>query len=115
MAKIRHIMALAAILAACDDRDGPIAPESGAGPDVAPAPANAAATAAVRFGTPQRWSSSLCRKGEVCLIADVDGDRKYDVVVFNHGVDTRNAVYVGRSSGTGFGAPEKWPLGILWL
>ena len=98
---------LALFLAACNDQEGPVAAETG--PDRVVAEANAAAAPTpVRFGTPQQWSSSFCRKGEVCLLADVDGDRKADAIAFNHGVNSTNAVYVIRSNGTSFGTPEKW-------
>jgi hypothetical protein len=99
---------LALIVAACGDQEGPVAPESGPDSEAAPAEADAAVLAAVRFGTPQRWSTGFCRKGEVCLIGDVDGDGRNDAIAFNHGLDAKNAVYVARSSGTGFGPPEKW-------
>jgi len=106
--------ALLLILAACGEHETPLAPGDGVDADLAPeeaaaaSPAGAALVSAVRFGTPQRWSSSFCRKGEICLIADFDGDRKDDAIAFNHGVNSLNQVYVARSSGTGFGPAEKW-------
>jgi len=101
-------MVLALFLAACNDQKGPVAPESGPDVDVAAAPASATALGSVTFGTPQKWSNLFCRKGEVCLIGDFDGDRKADAIAFNHGVGTQNAVFVARSSGTSFGLPEQW-------
>ena len=96
------------ILAACDEQRTPLAPEGGEDPDLAPVETGAALAAAVRFGAPQRWSTGFCRKGEVCLIGDFDRNGADDAIAFNHGVDARNAVYVARSSGSGFGPPEKW-------
>jgi len=105
---VAQSVVLALILAACGDQEGPVAPESGPDIDLVHAPANAAAVAPVTFGTPQNWSSSFCRTGEVCLIADVDKDGKADAIAFNHGVGTKNAVYVAKSSGTSFGPSEQW-------
>lgn len=101
------LMMLTLILVACGDEEGSLAP-SRPDVDLAPAPANAAAVAPVRFGAPQNWSGFFCRKGEVCLIADVDADGKDDAIAFNHGVNGKNAVLVARSSGTSFGPPEQW-------
>jgi len=55
-----------------------------------------------QFELPALWSSFFCRTGEVCLVADVTGDRRQDLIAFNHGLDSANAVFVGQSTGAGF-------------
>ena len=39
------------------------------------------------FAAPQKWGSNLCKPGpqQVCLVADVNGDNKSDVLTFAHG------------------------------
>ncbi|MEZ0333923.1 MAG: FG-GAP-like repeat-containing protein [Gemmatimonadales bacterium] len=53
------------------------------------------------------WSAFFCRTGEVCLTGDVSGDRRSDVIAFNHGLDGTNAVFIGLSNGAGFGPATK--------
>jgi hypothetical protein len=60
------------------------------------------------FGSPQAWSSFFCQSGEVCRVADVNGDGKADVIAFNYGLNGANAVYVGLSNGSSFGSPQEW-------
>jgi hypothetical protein len=50
------------------------------------------------FAPPARWSLFFCRTGEVCLSDDFNGDRWFDVIAFNHGLDGANAVYVATSN-----------------
>lgn len=102
-------MMLVLVLAGCgEEGDTPLAPDGVGDSDPTPVETDAALAAAVRFGEPRQWSTGFCRKGEVCLIGDFDKSGQDDVIAFNHGVDAKNAVYVARSSGTGFGPPEKW-------
>ncbi|HEU0034285.1 MAG TPA: FG-GAP-like repeat-containing protein [Kofleriaceae bacterium] len=58
------------------------------------------------FTSPQLWSSFACLDGEVCKLADVDGNGQQDIVVFTHGATPE--VWVERSTGYGFGSPELW-------
>ena len=56
------------------------------------------------FGAPQLWSSSFCRTGDVCKVADVNGDVFADLVAFRHRpFGTTNGVFVARSNGSSFG------------
>jgi VCBS repeat protein len=57
------------------------------------------------FGPPQIWGYA-CHTGEICKLADVTGDGRKDIVVFTHG--TRAQVWILRSTGAGFTAPEQW-------
>ncbi len=56
---------------------------------------------------PTPWSNFFCLDGEVCKVADVDGDGRADLVAFTHGTKG-NSVFVGISTGSGFGPPEEW-------
>ncbi|MFV2116063.1 FG-GAP-like repeat-containing protein [Micromonospora sp. LOL_025] len=57
-------------------------------------------------GTTVKWHDFFCLAGEFPYLADVDGDGRDDIVVFTKGAT--NDVYVGLSTGTGFGASAKW-------
>ncbi|RLK25456.1 FG-GAP repeat protein [Micromonospora sp. M71_S20] len=57
-------------------------------------------------GTTVKWNDFFCLAGEFPYLADVNGDGKDDIVVFTKGAT--NDVYVGLSTGTGFGASAKW-------
>jgi hypothetical protein len=59
------------------------------------------------FRPPARWSLFFCRTGEVCLSGDFNGDRYFDAIAFNRGVDGANAVYVATSTGSSFTAAAK--------
>jgi hypothetical protein len=62
-----------------------------------------------RFGAAQRWSTFFCRTGEVCKLADVNGDGRADLLAFNHGIDNgATGVWVGLSNGSSFAAPQRW-------
>jgi len=61
------------------------------------------------FGPPQLWSIFFCLTGEVCKLADVNGDGRADLIAFNHGINGgTTAVFVGLSNGMSFGAPQQW-------
>jgi hypothetical protein len=94
------------ILVACDDRENPAAPLS-AQPSLTDAPA-IAAPPLIRFSAPQFWSPFLCRAGEICHVADVNGDRRADAIAFSHGANGSTAVYVAKSTGTAFAVAQQW-------
>jgi hypothetical protein len=52
----------------------------------------------------------LCSKGEVCAAADVDGDKRQDLVVFGRGAEGR--VWRLRSLGKTTADPELWGTGF---
>jgi hypothetical protein len=55
-----------------------------------------------RFDTPQLLhSGDFCRSGEICGVGDVNGDRKADLIAFQHG-KSPSPVYVALSDGFGF-------------
>ena len=63
-----------------------------------------------QFGAGQKWQDYFCTLQEVCAVGDVNGDKKADIISF---VRTNNAandsdVYVALSTGTAFGAAQKW-------
>jgi hypothetical protein len=65
---------------------------------------------------PTPWSNFFCLDGEVCKVADVDGDGRADLIAFTHGTKG-NSVFVAISSGsgaTGFGPPEEWSSNFCW-
>jgi len=69
----------------------------------------AVASALTRFTPPAVWNSFFCKPGEVCKVADVNGDGRADIIAFNHGIEGgATAVFVGLSDGTRFGAPQRW-------
>jgi hypothetical protein len=100
-----RLLVLSLVFAACRDGEEPLAPglEDGPATEVA-----APAAAALTFSQPQLWNNFFCRKGEVCLVADVTGDGKADAVSFAHGAYSSNAVFVAKSSGNGFGPMQMW-------
>jgi hypothetical protein len=60
------------------------------------------------FGQPrQSATGQFCRNGEVCYVADANGDGKSDLIAFTHGVNpgapTQFQVYVAPASFTSFG------------
>jgi hypothetical protein len=62
-----------------------------------------------RFGVSQRWAELFCTGQEICLVADVNGDRRDDLVSFarsQYGAD--GDVYVALSTGFSFGPRSKW-------
>jgi hypothetical protein len=101
-----RVALLSLIVAACNDRENPAAPANPQ-PSLAQAPA-VAAPPAIRFGAPQFWSPFVCRPGEICQIADVNGDRRADAIVFSHGANGSTAVFVAKSTGTAFAVAQQW-------
>jgi hypothetical protein len=61
-----------------------------------------------RFGELERWSEFFCVAGEVCQVADVNGDRRADIVSFGQGTNGRDEVHVALSTGTSFGPRLRW-------
>ena len=57
-------------------------------------------------GTSVKWHDFFAPGGETPLTGDFNGDGKDDIVTFTHG--SLNDVYVALSSGTSFGAGQKW-------
>ncbi|HUQ07618.1 MAG TPA: FG-GAP-like repeat-containing protein [Kofleriaceae bacterium] len=59
------------------------------------------------FGEPQRWNDyfAIIDGVEVPTTGDFDGDGRADIIDFSRGT---GAVYVSRSDGASFGAPEQW-------
>jgi hypothetical protein len=67
------------------------------------------------FGAPQQWSSSFCRTGDVCKVADVNGDVFADLVAFRHRpFGTTNGVFVALSNGSSFGTDQRWTTGFCF-
>jgi hypothetical protein len=58
------------------------------------------------FGAPQQWSNFFCLDGEVCKVADVNNDRKADLIAFTHNAAPK--AWVGLSNGAGFAPSQKW-------
>ena len=59
-----------------------------------------------RFAPAQKWNDYFCVGDEWCAVADVNGDGKADIIVFQHGSGT--GVYVGLSDGARFAPAQKW-------
>jgi hypothetical protein len=62
------------------------------------------------FQPQRKWSDSACLDGDTCDLADVDGDGRADAVVFARSAVAGDDgdVWVSRSTGDGFGPPQKW-------
>jgi M6 family metalloprotease-like protein len=62
------------------------------------------------FGTAQLWNSWFSVGQEVPLVGDFNGDNRDDIVTFIRGTSgaAMGDVYVALSTGTGFGAGQKW-------
>ena len=101
------LVALSLLLGACHDGKDALGPESPEGGD-SPMVAAPAAQSALTFSAPQQWSSFFCRKGEVCMVADVTGDGKADAIAFSHGANASNAVFVAQSNGASLGPAQQW-------
>ncbi|KAF4405558.1 DUF4185 domain-containing protein [Streptomyces lycii] len=70
------------------------------------AEAYAATSRGDSFNTGGKWHDHFAPAGETPLTGDFTGDGKDDAVTFTHGEAAD--VYVGESSGTGFGTGAKW-------
>ena len=60
---------------------------------------------------PRKWHDHFCIRNEVCLLADVDGDGKDDLVAFVRDTQTdarRGDVWVSLSQGSSFGRSSVW-------
>jgi Tectonin domain len=58
--------------------------------------------------TPQKWGDSLCVSGQVCTLADVNGDRAEDEIIETTTGTNAGQVSVALSTTTGFAAPTVW-------
>ncbi|MEV4813345.1 FG-GAP repeat domain-containing protein [Micromonospora avicenniae] len=58
------------------------------------------------FGPGQKWHEFFSPFGEYPAVGDVDGDGKADLITFTQG--SAADVIVARSTGTSFGAAQKW-------
>ncbi len=63
-----------------------------------------------RFTAPQMRNGNFCPGARDCRVADVDGDGRADLVAFVKSTEPANDgdVYVSLSTGSGFGATQKW-------
>jgi hypothetical protein len=64
---------------------------------------------AAGYGQPQVWSNFFCLDGEICDVADLDGDGRSDLVTFLRSTQPTNvgAVYAGLSLGDRFAHFQK--------
>ncbi|WP_407566837.1 FG-GAP repeat domain-containing protein [Polymorphospora sp. A560] len=60
------------------------------------------------IGTEQKWHDFFGLNGEFPAVGDVNGDGRDDIIVFTQGPNTLADVYVALSTGSGFGASQKW-------
>jgi hypothetical protein len=62
------------------------------------------------FGPTRRWTDYFCVGDEQCRLADINGDRRADIVTFvrDTNPDLRGNVWVKRSTGSAFGVGERW-------
>ncbi|WP_405113227.1 VCBS repeat-containing protein [Micromonospora sp. NBC_01405] len=58
------------------------------------------------FGPGLKWHEFFSPFGEYPVVADIDGDRKADIITFTQGAAAD--VIVARSTGTSFGGAQKW-------
>lgn len=63
------------------------------------------------FQAPTKWHDFFCTGQEICKVGDFNGDGKDDIIAFERSGATGDAVgdvYVALSTGSGFGATQKW-------
>ncbi|MGC4783333.1 N-acetylmuramoyl-L-alanine amidase [Micromonospora zamorensis] len=60
------------------------------------------------FGPGLKWHDYFSIPGEFPALGDVDGDGRDDIITFTQGPLTASDVIVSLSTGSGFGAPQKW-------
>jgi hypothetical protein len=58
------------------------------------------------FEGPLTWHDNFCRNEEIPLVADLDGDRRADIVTFCRGRSP--SVWAALSNGSSFGVPAVW-------
>jgi hypothetical protein len=61
------------------------------------------------FESSQSLPNRFCLEGEECVLGDVNGDRKADIVAFEHGRNGRFGVYVSRSASSRLGGARFLP------
>ncbi|WP_433650215.1 N-acetylmuramoyl-L-alanine amidase [Micromonospora zamorensis] len=60
------------------------------------------------FGPGLKWHDYFSIPGEFPALGDVNGDGRDDIITFTQGPLTASDVIVSLSTGSGFGAPQKW-------
>ncbi|MFI6259850.1 N-acetylmuramoyl-L-alanine amidase [Micromonospora zamorensis] len=60
------------------------------------------------FGPGLKWHDYFSIPGEFPALGDVNGDGRDDIITFTQGPLTASDVIVALSTGSGFGAPQKW-------
>ncbi|MGA4727500.1 N-acetylmuramoyl-L-alanine amidase [Micromonospora taraxaci] len=60
------------------------------------------------FGPGLKWHDYFSIPGEFPALGDVNGDGRDDIITFTQGPPTASDVIVSLSTGSGFGAPQKW-------
>ncbi|WP_330466466.1 N-acetylmuramoyl-L-alanine amidase [Micromonospora zamorensis] len=67
-----------------------------------------ALSAGTGFGPGLKWHDYFSIPGEFPALGDVNGDGRDDIITFTQGPLTASDVIVSLSTGSGFGAPQKW-------
>ncbi|MET8118393.1 VCBS repeat-containing protein [Micromonospora sp. NPDC005189] len=60
------------------------------------------------FGGGQKWHDWFAPGAEIGTVGDVNGDGRDDIITFTQGPASAADVIVALSSGSGFGAAQKW-------
>ncbi|HMV69419.1 MAG TPA: FG-GAP-like repeat-containing protein [Myxococcota bacterium] len=84
-----------------DGRDDVISFTRGATNDV-----KIARSSGSSFGAAATWHTDFCFTGETCLVGDVDGDRRADLIAYTRGAAAD--AWVALSTGSGFGPRTKY-------